>query len=112
MLIPSIMANLGRPNFLAKPPDDRYQYQSWPVRAYRWLRWRPFYVAMFVWWFVRWVLTGAKTFEFKKSEGWYIDMKVSRRETIDQYWGSFTSLYQYRVKYYYTLDEIREALNK
>lgn len=37
--------------------DSRYQFQPWPIKAYRWLRWRPYYALRaylsLAWWFCR-----------------------------------------------------------
>jgi len=67
--------------------DSRYQFQKWYVKCYRWLRWKPWYamLALYFWFF-----------------GKYLGYP---RYSLSRYWSISMGLADLDMKHYYTLEE-------
>lgn len=97
--------------------DDRYQFQPWPVKSYRWLRWMPlgyakgaFGIAVFifripnVWnWCVERCAEMEVTHDLERGS-------VCPRQLFWQVWGSSWNIpvarAEYAMGHYFHLDEI------
>lgn len=89
--------------------NDRYQFQPWYIKTYRWLRWRPVFALKFLWWLILWGSDG-----FTQPPG-YGDVfrgrqKWSRYWHLKHYWTMSISMAQQKMKHYHTTEEIIYAL--
>jgi hypothetical protein len=80
--------------------EDRYQFQPWYIKTYRWLRWRPVYGCLalahiFVWWFI----DGKIPVE---EQGWF----VNKWQFVKFLWRLSLSDASMKMKHYYTMDEV------
>lgn len=81
--------------------DDRYQFQPWIVKAWRWLQWRPLYFVLACLWMpVAFVAV------------WFVDPWPcqTRWETLASVWRQFGAKAEYRMGHWWTLDEIIDDL--
>ena len=88
--------------------DSRYQFQGRLVKFGRWLRYRPWSIVKFGWWFASWVLKGAPRFDFGTIPTDFGEVHdiMTRRETIDLIWTCMKSEAQYKMGWYYTSEEV------
>ena len=91
--------------------DNRYQYQNRAVKFGRWLRYRPWSLVKFVWWFAGWLLKGAPRFDFGNVPGEIPDT-LTRGETLEMIWTCMKSEAQYKMGWYYTSEEVLADLRK
>jgi hypothetical protein len=90
--------------------DDRYQFQSWPVRVYRWLRWKPLYATIAAWHVLRWLAAGAPRIDMGSDEcGEWL---LSRWESCKHVWNVSCARAEMKMKHYWTLDEVMGRLGK
>ncbi len=85
--------------------DNRYQYQNRAVKLGRWLRYRPWSLVKFGWWFAGWVLKGAPRFDFGSVPGEIPDT-LTRGESLEMIWTCMKSEAQYKMGWYYTSEEV------
>lgn len=78
---------------------NRYQFQSWPIKAYRWLRFRPKVLGLFAWWSFRWLLSGAKPGDGE-----------TRTQTLAMLWSVAIGTTDIDMGRWYTLEEVRQEL--
>ena len=80
--------------------DDRFQFQSWYVRWYRWLRYQPFAVSGFCRDMFWWLVVGAPRFDVEA--GW----TYSRLRTVKHMWTMRRARAALRMRWYQTTDEL------
>ncbi len=79
--------------------EERYQFQPWPIKAYRWVRYRPKVLAMFSWWTLRWLLSGAQPGDCE-----------TRQQTLAMFWGVAVGTTDIDMGRWHTLEEVRQEL--
>lgn len=85
--------------------DNRYQYQNRWVKFGRWLRYRPWTLVRFLFWFVQWCVRGCEQFKFNAGEddpGW----AMSKWETVEFLWSIYKSEANYKMQWYFTSKEV------
>lgn len=81
-----------------------YASKPWPIRAYRWLRWRPWFFVKFCYWMTAWVTRGAKlpwmTYRVTKTP-----IFPTRRSYVGHLWTVSRSLTDFKIGNWLTLDD-------
>jgi hypothetical protein len=83
--------------------DSRYQFQPWPIKAYRWLRWVPLYACVAAWRVALWAITGARV---PLDDPWPYD----RLRYCGHIWRATMSLALFEMGNWVTLDEAMAEL--
>lgn len=79
--------------------DDRYQFQPWYVKAWRWVLYRPIF-AIQAWWHLScWAATGARIPDESR------EYFPTRREFVEHVWTVNRSRASFRMRHWYTTDE-------
>ena len=84
--------------------SDRYQYQSRPVRLYRWLRYMPLGYVKAGWYIILWVLHGCPIDES-------VCESTTYRAMIQNIYQVCVARAQFKMEYYYTLEELLAGMN-
>lgn len=82
--------------------DNRYQFQPRHVRAYRWLRWRPWYVLIGLYWTARWLARGAPLHDRRWTP--------TRWSCLKQLWRINKGSAQVKMGHYVTHEELIREL--
>lgn len=82
--------------------DDRYQNQTRLVKAYRWLRWKPWFYALAVARACRWAATGCKPLVISE-ECEYVETRWS---TIDLLWSLTIAEASIKMNHLFTMEEV------
>jgi hypothetical protein len=75
---------------------SEYNSKPWPIRLYRWLKWRPWFFVLFCYWILWWALKGAKLPE----DRWQtIDRPIfpTRRSFVSHLWTISASMADHRM---------------
>lgn len=81
--------------------DDRYQFQPWYTKAYRWLRWKPWFTLLFPLEVLRWVLKGCPRMLPKK-------MFNGKRKDLSVLWSINRGRCAVRMRHVWTTEEMIE----
>lgn len=85
---------------------DRYKFQPWYVKAYRWVRFKPAAFVRFLYLLVSWAFHGCPAMEYADLSGRLRKMKHGRRRMVSHFWISCQSLAEYRMRHYVTIEEL------
>ena len=77
--------------------DDRYQYQPWYIKAYRWIRWVPYYYVLGTLKYIKYKNT---TPDLEEDLSYHTTMKI------------WKGLAQCKMKHWYSIDEVRDNIEK
>jgi hypothetical protein len=91
--------------------DDRYQYQSWAVRAYRWLRFVPYYtlrglVCVAGWWLFD------RNIPMLQTESRQFPMYKSRWDATKSIMRINRSMASGKMKHYWSLKEVMDGVRR
>lgn len=89
--------------------DNRYQFQSRPVKAIRWLRHKPVSWVVFIWRLLVWARYGCQPVVWTLP-GEFPEHRETRWETACSIWGQVKSMCEYRMGHYYTSKEFLAEL--
>lgn len=84
--------------------QNRYQFQPWYVKLYRWLRWKPYWTVRSVIVFVLWVADGQRAAEFVDGG------RMTREETAWAIWSE-RNLADFQMGHYWSIKECIEHLS-
>lgn len=91
-----------KPKLVTVDPD-RFQVQRWYVKLGRWLRWKPPYLFVALWWMMRalwWSLT-----RYDPKRGW------PRFGQVGIAWQACMTTADFRMRRYLTIEEARRRLD-
>lgn len=74
---------------------NRYQYQSKFIKSLRWLKWKPLYSLIAIWYILWWLCKGASFYWFP-----------NRGSFLKHIWCCYQSLASMKMQHYYTIDEV------
>lgn len=81
--------------------DNRYQFQPWYIKVYRWVRWYPWHYLIATYVIGKWlIITGGKIPQEETNEF------LTRTAYIKHLWRLLISLAHMKMQYYYTMEEV------
>jgi hypothetical protein len=88
--------------------QDRYQFQPFYIKAYRWLRWRPFFAAKAVVMIARWLIFSR---QIPNHRAWRIGQNADPRfRYLKSIWFHCMGVCDVRMRWYYTTAEVMQEL--
>lgn len=85
--------------------DSRYQYQAWPVKAYRRVRYFPWFAIRLSVAVLCWLLRGAPEFVWRNEYGTPVS-RETRLSSLQHIWMAEHARYTYNMQWYYTTEEV------
>lgn len=85
--------------------NDRYQYQSWRIKVYRQIKYRPIFFLGWIWATIMWLLRGAPMEEIEAAYG-----PITRWQAVKGGLRMRDSIAAYEMGHYFTLDECKADL--